>query len=170
MHKRIIKGVSFLDTRGKKEWNMTDSERMNALDFIISVLREHEKTLDSLIERLKNISSHLDVNKKSDLQSKCERGSSVRILCEEWEEFKELSREAEVFSFHLGSELKIMALHGNRIYEYKEPILTHIGYLKNGIPIRFQARLDPERIKRFLLKELNISGKKIIRGEIRFSP
>ena len=149
---------------------MTDSERMSALDFIISVLREHEKTLDSLIERLENISLYLDTNKKNNIRARYERGCNVRILCEEWEEFKELSREAEVFSFHLGNELKIMALHGNRIYEYKEPILTHIGYLKSGIPIRFQAQLDPERIRKFLRKELNISGKKIIHGEIRFSP
>ena len=149
---------------------MTDPERMSALDFIISVLREHEKTLDSLVGRLENLSLRLTANKKNDMQSRHEGGGCVRILCENWEEFKELSREAEVFSFHLDGELKIMALQGNRIYEYSEPILNHMGYLRNGIPIRFQAQIDPEEIRKFLLRELNASGKKIIRGKILFSP
>jgi len=152
---------------------MTDSERMSALDFIISVLKEHEKTLDSLIGRLENISSRivLDANKKSGMQQPRQGGGvCVRIVCENWDEFKELAREAEILSFHFDKKLRIMALHGNRIYEYGEPVLAYTGYLKNGIPVRFQAQLDMEEVRKFLLRELNASGKKIIYGKILFSP
>lgn len=151
---------------------MTDPERMSALDFIISVLREHEKNLDSLIGKLENVSSQLLTNKRGISGPKHGVGSGIRILCEDWGEFKELSREARIFSFHFDeNELKIAALHNNNmiIYEYRERISAPTGYLNSGVPVDFQARLDPDKIRGFLLRELNALDKKIIRGEIRFS-
>jgi len=153
---------------------MSDSERMSAVDFIISVLREHEKNLDSLIEKLDSISknlSELTVSKKrSAAQVKYDGHANIHITCEDWEEFRELCREAKTFSFHLDNELKIMALHGNTVYEYREPMPKRTERLECGIPVYFQAQLSPEKIRRFLQRELNALNKKIIRGEIRFSP
>ena len=153
---------------------MSDPERMSAVDFIISVLREHEKNLDSLIEKLdaisKNLSELTASKKKNEATVSYNGHANVHITCEDWEEFRELCKEAETFSFHLGNELKIMALHGNTIYEYKEPIPKHIEHLECGVPIYFQAQLNPEKIRRFLLRELNTSDKRIIHGEIQFSP
>ena len=153
---------------------MSDPERMSAVDFIISVLREHEKNLDSLIEKLdaisKNLSELTASKKKNETTVSYNGHANVHITCEDWEEFRELCKEAETFSFHLGNELRIMALHGNTIYEYKEPIPKHTEHLECGVPIYFQAQLNPEKIRRFLLRELNTSDKRIIHGEIQFSP
>ncbi|RJS84257.1 hypothetical protein CW706_04480 [Candidatus Bathyarchaeota archaeon] len=152
---------------------MSDSERMSAVDFIISVLREHEKNLDSLIDKLNSVSKNLieaTSKRKEPSQVRYETRGNVYVRCENWEEFKELSKEADVLSFNLDDELKIVALHGNVIYEYREPIVGRIEYLGCGVPVYLQAQLSPERIRKFLLRELKAPEKKIIRGEIRFSP
>jgi len=153
---------------------MSDPERMSAVDFIISVLREHEKNLDSLIEKLNVVSKNLSefaINKRRhEGHIRYEGSGIIHIMCKDWEEFRELSRNADTLSFTLDDELRIMALHGNIIYEYRESIPEHMEHLECGVPIYFQAQLNPERIRKFLMRELNASNKKVIHGEIRFSP
>lgn len=40
--------------QGVSEAMGLDSDRMSAIDFVLSVLKEHERKLDFLIERLEN--------------------------------------------------------------------------------------------------------------------
>ena len=177
MHKGFIKInlLEYLENRreGVKVRDMSDSERMSAVDFIISVLREHEKNLDSLIDKLNSVSKNLleiTSKRKEVSQGRYEARGNIYVRCEDWEEFKELSREADVLSFNLDGELKIVALYGNVIYEYRESIPGRTEHLECGVPVYLQAQLSPEKIRKFLLRELKVSEKKIIRGEIRFSP
>ncbi|MCS7387074.1 MAG: hypothetical protein NDF55_10195 [archaeon GB-1867-005] len=155
---------------------MTDgSDRISAIDFIINVLREHEKTLDSLIERLDDVSRNLLETSTSEKYKNSQivqgRYSNLYVLCESWEEFKRLCKDVKILSFQIDNELRIIASNGNMTCEYREVIPRYIEKsLKCGMPIRFQLQPDPEKIRKFLQEELNISSEKIIHGKIQFSP
>jgi len=158
---------------------MSDSEKMNALDFVINVLREHEKNLDALIGRLEEILSGLPttVAEEEEIEEKAEEAKReakaarvpVNILCESWSDFKDACSGAEIIAFNHNGVLSIKALHGNIIYEYREALPTHAGNLQCGVPVRFQTNLDAAEIKKVLSRELNVPESRIIRGEIHFS-
>ncbi|MEM2341529.1 MAG: hypothetical protein QXX94_00500 [Candidatus Bathyarchaeia archaeon] len=155
---------------------MSDSEKMNALDFVINVLREHEKNLDALISRLEEILTELSTKgEEREIEEKAETkkapkaiGVPVNIICESWSDFKDACSGAEVITFHQNNALSIKALQGNIIYEYREALPTHLGSLRCGIPVRLQANLDVSEIKKALSKELNVPESRIIKGEIQF--
>lgn len=168
---------------------MSDSEKMNALDFVINVLREHEKNLDLLISKLEEIISELpvaireiseDKEKPKEEERKtpaivCEAKEEkvskapVKIICDDWSDFKEACRRAEIIAFHQNETLSIKALQGNIIYEYREMIPIRAENMRCGISVRFQTILDPLEVKRTIARELNVPENKIIKGEIQFS-
>lgn len=158
---------------------MSDSEKMSALDFVISVLKEHERTLDSLIEKFDGVLKHIPEapKRKTKARTAPEKTkpvalvkSNINVSCEEWDEFKEACMEAEAVSFQLDTELRITALHANIIYDYREPVPNRAESMGCGFPVKFKARLDPSEVSRFLSEELKVPENKIFRGEIRFSP
>jgi hypothetical protein len=153
---------------------MYDSEKINALDLVISVLREHEKTLDSLIENLESVLKNFSATseKTKTTAAKTIEGVkyNVNILCDEWNEFREACTEAEAVSFRLDDKLSIKALQGKITYEYREPIRRHIEIMGCEVPVKFQTHLDPSELRRVLSKELNVPEKRIIQGEISFPP
>jgi len=156
---------------------MSDSEKINALDFVINVLREHEKNLDALIGRLEEILSGLPTVAGEKIEKRAEEVQKeikaarvpVNILCENWSDFRDACSGAEVIAFNHDGVLSIKALHGNIIYEYKETLPTHVGSLQCGIPVRLQTNLDVAEIKKALSRELNVPESRIIKGEIHFS-
>ncbi|MEM1582011.1 MAG: hypothetical protein QXK89_05825 [Candidatus Bathyarchaeia archaeon] len=170
---------------------MSDSEKMNALDFVINVLREHEKNLDALIERLEEIvvglpatitetSPEAEAERKAAEPEKAPKAieaekaikaarAPVSVICENWSDFKEACIGAELVTFHQNGALSVKALQGNIIYEYREMVPTRMESLQCGVPVRFQTSLDALEIKRILSRELNVPENKIIKGEIYFS-
>ncbi len=147
---------------------MTESEKMSALDFIISVLKEHEKTLDSLIEKFESILQSISaITKREEATPKTE--GRIKIKCLEWSEFRDASEGAGIVSYQIGDKIKIQALKENVIYEYEETVPRHVGVMECGIKVKFKANLDPLNIKKSLSKELDVPEKQIIRGEVRFS-
>lgn len=146
---------------------MSDSEKMNALDFVITVLKEHEKTLDFLIEKLESaLKSFPGVSEEAKIVTAAQR--SINVQCQEWSEFREACVKAEAVSFRIDGDLEIEALQGSVIYEYKEPTNGHIQTMRCGIPVRFQTHLDPCDVRRVLSKELDVPENRIIRGHIQF--
>ncbi len=144
---------------------MSDSEKINALDLVITVLKEHEKTLDSLIEKLENaLKDFSAVSEKTKAITSARH--NVEILCEGWNEFREACTGAEAVSFQLDGKLRIKALQGNIIYEYMESAHRHVKIMECGIPVKFQTYLDPAELKRVLSKELNVPENRIIQGKI----
>jgi hypothetical protein len=149
---------------------MADSEKMSALDLVIAVLREHEKTLDSLIEKLENTLKNVSTTQTQEkTKTVTSTKRTINFICEEWNEFKKICIGAESISFQWNHELKIKALQGNTIYEYKELIYKHAETMECGIPIKFQPNLDLYEVKRILSKELNVPENRIMRGEIQFT-
>jgi hypothetical protein len=146
---------------------MFGSEKINALDLVISVLKEHEKTLDSLIEKLEDV---LKDHSATSEKTKTTTGAkySVNILCDEWNEFREACIGAEAVLFRLDDRLSIKALQGRITYEYREPIHRHVDIMGCEVPVKFQTHLDPSELKRVLSKELNVPENRIMQGEISF--
>ncbi|MBS7607088.1 MAG: hypothetical protein QW502_03215 [Candidatus Bathyarchaeia archaeon] len=157
---------------------MSDSEKMNALDFVINVLREHEKNLDALISKLEELLAGLptaiaetpEAEEKPEEARKTPKaaGAPVNIVCESWSDFKEACNGAEIITFHQNGILSVKALQGNIMYEYREALPTQIGSLQCGIPVRLQANLDASEIKKTLSRELSVPENRIIKGEMQF--
>lgn len=77
--------------QGVSEAMGLDSDRMSAIDFVLSVLKEHERKLDFLIERLENAIRTFSVASGKTKTKHVKR--DIKILCEEWSEFKVARRE-----------------------------------------------------------------------------
>ncbi|MHA1280584.1 MAG: hypothetical protein ACTSQ8_25790 [Candidatus Helarchaeota archaeon] len=139
----------------------------NALDFVLSTLRDHEFALDVLIERLEQSLKTLSETLEKINSSMCMLARAT-FSCEEWNEFKDVCTGAQIVFYNLSGELKIRAVKDNIIYEFKEPIQSRIEKLRCGVPASFQANINPQELKDFLSRELNIPKEKVIRGTVKF--
>lgn len=146
---------------------MSDSEKMNALDFVINVLKEHEKTLDLLIEKLENaLKSFPGVSEEAKMIAAAKR--SINVQCEEWTEFREAGLKADAISFRIDGDLEIRALQGNVIYEYRESMNGHVKAMECGISVRFKTQVDPSEVRKVLSRELGVPENRILHGHIQF--
>jgi len=144
---------------------MSDSEKVTALDFVINVLREHEKALDSVARRLEE-----ELKDLSDVKKGVVSKPSVLFLCIKWSDFKKASKGSEVISFSLNDELEVRALKDNILYEYKEAVLKRTDSMECGLKGNMKLRLDAEEVRKWLAKELKVPSDRVMEGEIRFSP
>jgi len=144
---------------------------LEALDFVISVLKEHEKDLDRLIDRLgkttvssekigkveerittiqNEITSLIKlVSALSETPSRAQ-GPTVVFKCKNWDEFKVLAKGADAVSlnFKLGERtFQSDALKGGRV-------LTYTGELPKGSAL----------LKNWVCDELEVSEDKIFEG------
>jgi len=156
----------------------TKDEAFEALDFIINVLKEHEKDLDRLVaelgktterlggtgelsekiakveERLSTIQSEIS-NLISYISSPREapvysHGPAVIVRCKKWEDFKTLSTDAETVSFL-----------------FKEAERTfQIDALKEGKVLTYSGEFpqDTKLFKIWISRELNVPEEKILEG------
>lgn len=155
-------------------------EAFEALDFIINVLREHEKDLDRLISKLGEVTERLgeggDVSEKigmveerlSSIQSEISnlisylsspqakaapaylRGPPVIVRCKQWEDFKLLASKAETVSFL-----------------YKEADKSfQADALKNGRVLTYHGDIpkNTRLLKTWLAKELSVDESSIFEG------
>jgi len=153
-------------------------EALEALDFIINVLKEHEKDLDKLIHQLGIITESL--GETGEITGKIEKveerlatlqneitslikyisspreappyphGPPVIVRCKQWEDFKILALGAETVSYQFKETEK--SFQADALKEGK--VLTYTGeYPQN-------ARL----LKIWLSKELSVAEEKIFEG------
>jgi len=152
-------------------------EALEALDFIINVLREHEKDLDRLIGQLATITESLgetgEITEKIEkveerlttLQTEitglikyisspqptlAPQGPPVIVKCKQWQDFKNLAVSAETVS-----------------YQYKEKEKTfQADALKNGKVLTYTGEFpqNANLLKIWLSKELNVTEEKIFEG------
>ena len=156
-------------------------EALEALDFIINVLKEHEKDLDRLINELGKTSEKF--GEKGALSSKIEsveerlsslqteisnligfisssqrektaisHGTPLIVRCKQWEEFKVLASGAETVSF-LFKETE-RAFQVDALKEGK--VLTYNGEFPQ----------DTKLLKIWLSRELGIGEEKIFEGAL----
>ncbi len=146
-----------METSGSESKN-----KMDVLDFIIDTLREHEKHLDSLTERLESFVEAFDekVGKKSIEQTMLlERtqpetpsiDSPLSVVeCARWSDFREKSREAKVVTFKVSEKrLEVSCAHTDIIYRYM---------------VTFEP--SSERLKGWLSENLGVPKEKIVESRI----
>ena len=154
------------------------NDALEAIDFIINVLKEHEKDLDRLIAELGKITEQLgetgEVTEKigkieerlSTIQTEVSNlikfisspreapayvpGPPVIVKCKKWEDFKTLAKDAETVS-----------------YTFKETEKTfQADALKQGRVLTYSGQLpqNTKMLKTWLSKQLNITEEKIFEG------
>ena len=99
-------------------------EKIEALDLIINVLKEHEKKLDELANELAKILTEVQQREvKAEPKVTVEAIPQTRIICSEWADFKEKSRNANLVVFNVDEkELQIVSMLNNVTYKYSEPL------------------------------------------------
>lgn len=156
----------------------TKREALEALDFIISVLKEHEKDLDRLIGELGEVTERFgetgEVSGKigavegrlSSLQTEISklikfisspreasiyaRGPPVIVRCKQWEDFKVLATGAETVSFLFREAEK--TFQADALKEGR--VLTYSGEFPR----------DTRLLKIWLARELNVAEDKVFEG------
>ena len=156
----------------------TETEALEALDFIINVLKEHEKDLDKLITELGNITKQFGEtgeltdkierieNRLSTIQNEVSnlinfistppgqptytRGPPVIVRCRLWEDFKVLATNSEAVSFLIKEEEK--TFQADALKEGR--VLTYNGEFPR----------DTRLLKMWLSQELSVTEDKIFEG------
>jgi len=116
------------------------SERLEALDLAIKALKDHEKRLNSFVERLKAIVDRLERLKAT------EHGLLV-TWCNQWGDFLERSKGASLVTFEWIEKkgLAIRAISNGKIYKYAFTV---------------------KNFKMFLSQQLGVPEERVIEGEI----
>lgn len=97
-----------------------DDKSFDVLDFIINLLKEHERTLDNLAERLESIAEREALEPRIKPSS---GGIGVRVVLRRWDEFRRRCADAELFSFLIeNGSLKVTALAGGALNVYSEKL------------------------------------------------
>lgn len=133
-------------------------ERIDTLDLIIKVLKEHEKILDRLAERLGSIVDDLKARgaegekiresisligeKISSLNDALARYRPIDfkipkparfalVKCKEWADFKDKSRGARRVAFEIEEKtFSVNALSGEEVFKYSEALPEHEFHVK----------------------------------------
>jgi hypothetical protein len=168
----IVKGDKDMERKPSKD------EALEALDFIINVLKEHEKDLDRLIGQLGIITESLGdtgemagkIEKIEDRLSSLQgeitnlikhigtpkvspsygQGSTMIVKCRQWEDFKNLATGAETVS-----------------YVFKDSDKSfQADALKNGRILSYKGDFpqNTHLLKLWLSKELSVSEANVFEG------
>ncbi|MDQ1279176.1 MAG: hypothetical protein QG670_436 [Thermoproteota archaeon] len=103
------------------------NEKMDTIDLIINALKDHEKRLDAISERLEDIikasstESHAAMEKEEQKAEYSELRKKPQVVCEKWDEFKSVSTGASVIAFGIeNSFFYTYSLVGDYAFKYIE--------------------------------------------------
>lgn len=102
-------------------------EKIDVIDLIINVLREHEKKLDELVSRLEEAQTREAPVRLQKEREKREQpptiGVAVSAVLKRWTEFTERSSSAELVAFDVEEgRFRVSAVSGGELYTYEEDI------------------------------------------------
>ena len=103
---------------------MSQFDKVEVMDFLINVLKDHEKSLDSLITRAENV---LAENEEKLGAKGGSQDSPIKVVLKDWPEFKRRLKDVELVCFDLIDQVFIVsAKTKQKVYEYRErtPELT----------------------------------------------
>lgn len=158
----------------------SNNDALEAVDFIINVLKEHEKDLDGLIGQLGVITESLgetgEITNKiekiedritnlqgeitnlikhlnpQDVPSYTIRGTSVTVKCRQWDDFKNLARGAENVSFLFKETEK--TFQADAVVNGK--VISYTGEIPN----------NNQLLKLWISKELETDEKDVFEGNL----
>lgn len=127
---------------------MGSNEKIDVIDFIINILKEHEKSLDTQIAKMEEILNNKNVVTKSEKQSSSNKEKVIQIDIKNWNEFIDKSNKPELASFEtINEELIINALKRNILFNYKEPI--------SEVTMTIEKNMDKINIKGVEVKKID---------------
>lgn len=102
-------------------------EKIDVIDLIINVLKEHEKKLDELVSRLEEAQAvGAPVRAQNEREQREEAppsGVAVSAALDRWSEFAERCASAELVAFDAdGGRFRVSAVSGGVLYKYEEEI------------------------------------------------
>ncbi|MCX6656631.1 MAG: hypothetical protein NTY03_16150 [Candidatus Bathyarchaeota archaeon] len=101
---------------------MSSNEKIDVIDLIINVLREHEKTLDTLISKLETTIESAP-KKDNENVKQVLYNNKYSIIVNTWSEFKERSSKADLAVFSMkDNKVKISVIKENFVYSYVESV------------------------------------------------
>lgn len=105
---------------------MSQYDKVEVVDFLINVLKEHEKSLDVLISRAEDVMAESEENPKS-TKSGPHESPRHKIILKEWSDFRKRLMDVDLVCFDLiNSVFVVSASMGLKIYEYKEALPSDI--------------------------------------------
>jgi hypothetical protein len=108
---------------------MTNADKVEVMDLLINVIKDHEKNLDTLISRAENLMEDNMVQKNY-----VQNPPNLRLKLRDWEEFRARAIEAELVCFDLvDSKFLCNAITKTKIYRFCEEIPeTRLEFNENG--------------------------------------
>jgi hypothetical protein len=103
-------------------------EKIDVIDLIINVLKDHEKKLDELVSRLENTDSvetprHEPPTRAPQMKAVSGGKPVASVLLKRWTEFQRQARSSELVAFDSDEgRFTVSALAGRVIYNYVESI------------------------------------------------
>lgn len=95
---------------------MSQTDKVEVMDFLINVLKDHEKNLDILISRAEDL---LEENQSP--QNLMQNPPGLKISLKDWDEFRDRALDSELVCFDLiDSMFYCNAITENKIYRYSE--------------------------------------------------
>ena len=86
------------------------------MDFLINVLKEHEKSLDTLITRAEDV-----IDDEQSPQMVSQNPPPLKVILRDWDEFKDRAIEAELVCFDMiDSVFLCNAITKDRVFSYTE--------------------------------------------------
>lgn len=143
-------------------------DKVEVMDFLINVLKDHEKSLDSLISRAENV---LAENEERLSENGDSYDSPIKIVLKDWSEFKRRLESVELVCFDLVDQVfMVSAKTRQKVYEYRErvPELTLEMKNDNNILITSSDRMNDDLS--MLNSQLTIGLKLIYKKEVTGKP
>lgn len=144
--------------RGGDDQSVYTHEKVDVLDLVINVLKEHERGLHKLAEDLRKMLEELRSPKMlSALERLGENRAQLHIICNDWLDFKEKGKNSDLVVFDVDEKsLKFNSISGNSIYQYSEPMLH--------VKLRLEGEGEAYKIRR---EEVKALLEKLARGKFR---
>ena len=93
-------------------------DKVEVMDFLINVLKDHEKSLDALISRAENVLVENEEKLGKDGNS---LESPIKIVLKDWSEFKRRLENVELVCFDLLDKVFVVSVKTRqKVYEYRE--------------------------------------------------
>lgn len=142
-------------------------DKVEVMDFLINVLKDHEKSLDSLISRAENVLAEKEEKLGANGDS---YDSPIKVVLKDWSEFKRRLDNVELVCFDLVDQVFIVsAKTRQKVYEYRErtPELTMEMKNDNNVLITSSDKMhdDLSLLNNRLTIGLELSYKKEVAGK-----
>jgi len=146
-------------------------DKIDVLDLIISVLKDHEKSLSDFIEKMntfiKEASVFKEVCGKSGISrprifTQRENRNIISVECRRWSDFREVSMGARLVAFEMrDGGLYITSMSNGFIFKHLHRLLGSEAV--TSLP---PESLDVGNVKRWLSDELKVPENRIVEGHL----